>query len=154
MHGGEKSGCSATEKALLLAYALKWRKKTNTLSAEQLKESEKEIWLSHIHAMVEETDGSVSCVVPAGLMYTTQLHHIVLGVSYKVPLPDAVSASLSTSHPQPCSQPLPREVGKEPGNKATPPTTCPACTHTHHHPCLHILYVQITLSFLFPPSDH
>ena len=104
MHGGEKSGCSATEKALLLAYALKWRKKTNTLSAEQLKESEKEIWLSHIHAMVEETDGSVSCVVPAGLMYTTQLHHIVLGVSYKVPLPDAVSASLSTSHPQPCSQ--------------------------------------------------
>ena len=69
MHGGEKSGCSATEKALLLAYALKWRKKTNTLSAEQLRESEKEIWLSHIHAMVEETDGSVSCVVPAGLMH-------------------------------------------------------------------------------------
>lgn len=51
-----------------MAYALKWQKKTNTLSAEQLRESEKEIWLSHIHAMVEETDGSVSCVVHAGLM--------------------------------------------------------------------------------------
>jgi len=58
---GERTSCSATERALLLAYALKWRKETNTLSAEQLREFEKEIWLSHIHAMVEETEGSVSC---------------------------------------------------------------------------------------------
>ena len=64
---GEKTSCSATERALLLAYALKWRKETNTLSAEQLREFEKEIWLSHIHAMVEETEGLVSCDVMSGL---------------------------------------------------------------------------------------
>ena len=96
MHGGEKSGCSATEKALLLAYALKWRKRTNMLSAEQLRELEKEIWLSHIHAIVEETDESVSCVVPVGLMHV---------------------CSLSTSYPPPHSQSPPTKVGRSLGTR-------------------------------------
>ena len=86
IHGGEKSGCSATEKALLLAYALKWRKRTNMLSAEQLRELEKEIWLSHIHAIVEETDESVSRVVPAGLMHVCSLNFTVHPLTHHLTL--------------------------------------------------------------------
>ena len=105
IHGGEKSGCSATEKALLLAYALKWRKRTNMLSAEQLRELEKEIWLSHIHAIVEETDESVSRVVPAALMHVCCLNFTV---------PPSPTISLSVSSPHTVTQ-----VGEKPGNKVT-----------------------------------
>ena len=107
-----------------MAYALKWRKRTNMLSAEQLRELEKEIWLSHIHAIVEETDESVSCVVPVGLMHVCCLN------------------SLSTSYPPPHSQSSPHKGGKEPRNKDTSPTTFRACTHACHHSC-----TQITLTF-------
>ena len=53
--------CTATERALLLAFSLKWRRETDTVTAEQLKEFEKEIWLSHIHATIEEMESLVSC---------------------------------------------------------------------------------------------
>jgi spatacsin len=46
--------CSATERALLLAFALKWRRETDTMTADQLKEFEREIWRSHIRASVED----------------------------------------------------------------------------------------------------
>ena len=52
--------CSAMERALLLAFALKWRKETETLTNDQLREFEKEIWLSHIHSAIEQMEGSVS----------------------------------------------------------------------------------------------
>lgn len=58
--GRPHSHLSAMERALLLAFALKRRKETDTLSADQLKAFEKEIWLSHIHATVEEMETSVS----------------------------------------------------------------------------------------------
>ena len=53
------ASCYASERALLLAFALRWRRETNTLAAEQMREVEKEIWLSHIHATVEEMENSV-----------------------------------------------------------------------------------------------
>ena len=74
-----------------MAYALKWRKRTNMLSAEQLRELEKEIWLSHIHAIVEETDESVSRVVPAALMHVCCLNFTVH------PSP-TISLSVSSPH--------------------------------------------------------
>lgn len=52
--------CSASERALLLALALKWHRETNTMTDDQMKEFEKEIWLSHIHASVEDMQKSVS----------------------------------------------------------------------------------------------
>ena len=55
--------CSATERALLLAFALKWRKETDTMTSDQMKEFEKEIWRSHIHASVEDMQRSVSVLV-------------------------------------------------------------------------------------------
>ena len=57
---GDKPSCTAMERALLLAFALKWRKETDTLTAEQLREFEKEIWLSHIHATIVEMESVVS----------------------------------------------------------------------------------------------
>ena len=56
--------CTATERALLLAFALKWRKETGKVTTEQLREFEKEIWLSHIHATIEEMESSVSECCP------------------------------------------------------------------------------------------
>lgn len=49
--------CSAKDRALLLALALKWRKesKTQTVSAEQLRVFEREIWVEHIRASMEST---------------------------------------------------------------------------------------------------
>ena len=47
--------CSAKDRALLLALALKWRKeiKTATLTPEELQESERQIWVEHIRAAME-----------------------------------------------------------------------------------------------------
>ena len=57
--------CSAKDRALLLALALKWRResKTSTLSPEQLQEFEREIWVEHIRAAMEASNVSVVCVV-------------------------------------------------------------------------------------------
>ena len=52
--------CGATERALLLAFALKWRRETDTMTADQMKEFEREIWRSHIRASVEEMQRAVS----------------------------------------------------------------------------------------------
>ena len=52
--------CSAKDRALLLALALKWRKesKTSSLTAEQIQECEREIWVEHIRAAMEASDVS------------------------------------------------------------------------------------------------
>ena len=49
--------CSAKDRALLLALALKWRKesKTETVSPEQMRVFEREIWVEHIRAAMEST---------------------------------------------------------------------------------------------------
>ena len=44
---------------MLLAFALKWRKETDVISAEQLREFEREIWLSHLHAAMEDGQDTV-----------------------------------------------------------------------------------------------
>ncbi len=59
--------CTATERALLLALALKWRTESRVMTAERLREFEKEIWLSHIHATIEEMEGLV-CVCHMRIM--------------------------------------------------------------------------------------
>ena len=52
--------CSAKDRALLLALALKWRKesKLSSLSPEQLREFEREIWVEHIRAAMEASNVS------------------------------------------------------------------------------------------------
>ena len=57
--------CSAKDRALLLALALKWRKesKTQTISPEQLCVFEREIWVQHIRAAMESTTVSIVDVI-------------------------------------------------------------------------------------------
>ena len=50
---------TAMERALLLALALKWRKQSDVLNVEQIKDLEREIWVSHIHSAMEEMENSV-----------------------------------------------------------------------------------------------
>ena len=44
---------TTTEHTLLLALALKWKQVNSSLSARELKDFEKKIWLCHIRATVE-----------------------------------------------------------------------------------------------------
>lgn len=54
---------TAMERALLLALALKWRKQSDDkLSPEEIKDLEREIWLSHIHYAMDELENSVSLI--------------------------------------------------------------------------------------------
>lgn len=56
---GHVTSCSATERALLLAFALRWRHELGSLSSDKAKEYEREIWLSHIHAIIENMEATV-----------------------------------------------------------------------------------------------
>ena len=55
--------CSAKDRALLLALALKWRKesKTSSLTLDQVQECEREIWVEHIRAAMEASNVSSVC---------------------------------------------------------------------------------------------
>lgn len=70
--------CSAKDKALLLALALKWRKesKTQTISLEQLRVFEREIWVQHIRAAMESTTVSIVDVIHSS-RFIQQLHEPV-----------------------------------------------------------------------------
>ena len=48
------------ERALLLALALKWRKEKENLTSEQIRDFEREIWLSHIRSAMEDMESPVS----------------------------------------------------------------------------------------------
>ncbi len=62
---------SAMERALLLALSLKWRKQSDSLNAEQCRDLEREIWLSHIQSAMNEIDKPVSGFVMGQLILTT-----------------------------------------------------------------------------------
>ena len=55
--------CSAKDRALLLALALKWRKesKTATLTPDELQECERQIWVEHIRAAMETSSVGAAC---------------------------------------------------------------------------------------------
>ena len=76
--------CTATERALLLAFALKWRRETDTMTADQMKDFEREIWRSHIRASVEEMQRSVSleysCVYIGQWKITRELFHALRAI--------------------------------------------------------------------------
>lgn len=47
---------TATERALLLALLLKWKKDSYSFKVEQARELEKKIWLSHIRSAIEQEE--------------------------------------------------------------------------------------------------
>ena len=61
--------CSAKDRALLLALALKWRKesKTATLTPDELQECERQIWVEHIRAAMETSSVGAACIVDLSL---------------------------------------------------------------------------------------
>ena len=68
--------CSAKDKALLLPLVLKWRKesKTSSLTAEQIQECEREIWVEHIRAAMEVSNVSTVHDLSSYLCVHVKLH--------------------------------------------------------------------------------
>ena len=69
--------CSAKDRALLLALALKWKKesKTSSLTPDEVQQCEREIWVEHIHAAMEASNVSSLCSHSVSVRITLRFHY-------------------------------------------------------------------------------